>query len=66
MKNITELRENLSDNYELMKEGKMQVKLGKELANVAGKIINSLKVELEYNSMVDKKRKIDYLEKSKK
>jgi hypothetical protein len=62
MKNIVELRNSLSDNYTKMKAGKMGLNVGKELANTAGKIINSLKVELEYNSIMDIKKKIDYLD----
>lgn len=62
MQNITELRKSLSENYEAMKSGSMELKVGSELSNVAGKIINSLKIELEYNSKMDYKRKIDYLE----
>jgi hypothetical protein len=49
-----------------MKAGKMGLNVGKELANTAGKIINSLKVELEYNSMMDIKEEIDFLKKSPK
>jgi len=63
MQNITELRKSLADNYTKMKANKMGLNLGKELANSAGKIINSLKVELEYNQMMGKKDKIDFLEK---
>lgn len=63
MQNITELRTSLADNYENMKAKKMDLKMGKELANTAGKIINSLKVELEYNSMMDIKETIPFLEK---
>lgn len=66
MQNITDLRESLADNYTRMKAGKMNLALGKELANTAGKMINSLKVELEYNSMLDKKVAIDFLEQGKK
>ena len=62
MKNITELRANLADNYESMKAKTMDLKMGKELANTAGKIINSLKVELEYNSMMDIKKEIPFLQ----
>ena len=62
MQNIVELRNSLSDNYTKMKAGKMGLNVGKELANTAGKIINSLKIELEYNSMMDIKKKIDYLD----
>ena len=62
MQNITELRRSLAENYEQMKAKEMDIKLGKELANTAGKIINSIKVEMEYNQMFDKKKKIDFLE----
>jgi hypothetical protein len=61
MQNITELRASLADNYENMKARTMDLKMGKELANTAGKIINSLKVELEYNSMMDVKKEIPFL-----
>jgi hypothetical protein len=45
-----------------MKANKMGLNLGKELANTAGKIINSLKVELEYNHLMGIKTKIEFLE----
>ncbi len=64
MQNITELRTSLADNYIRMKAGKMTLGIGKELANTAGKIINSLKVELEYNSLLGIKEEIDFLKKS--
>jgi hypothetical protein len=64
MQNIEELRVSLLDNYEQMKTKKMDLKMGKELANTAGKIINSLKVELDYNSMIGEKKKIKFLQKS--
>lgn len=62
MQNITDLRNDLLDNYEQMKSKKMELKDGKELANTAGKILNSLKIELEYNTLVGNKNKIDFLE----
>jgi hypothetical protein len=62
MQNITELRKSLADNYTKMKAGKMGLNTGKELSNCAGKIINSIKVELEYNSMLGIKEKIPFLE----
>ena len=61
MQNITDLRKSLADNYTKMKGGKMELGTGKELANTAGKIISSLKVELEYNSMMGLKERIDFL-----
>jgi hypothetical protein len=66
MQNISELRTSLTDNYTKMKAGKMGLNVGKELANTAGKIINSLKVELEYNSMLNIKEEIEFLKKSTK
>jgi len=66
MENITDLRTSLADNYKKMKAGKMGLNVGKELANTAGKIINSLKVELEYNSMMDIKGEIEFLKKKDK
>lgn len=62
MRNITELRENLADNYDQLKSGKMEPKLAKELANTAGKILTSIKTELEYNRMVGRKKKIDFMQ----
>ena len=62
MQNITELRTSLADNYTKMKAGKMNIALGKELSNAAGKIVNSLKVELEYNHMMGIKQKISFME----
>jgi len=61
MQNITDLRKSLADNYEQMKAGKMEIKEGKELSNCAGKIIQSLKVELEYQTLLGTKKEIDFL-----
>ena len=61
MQNIKELRDSLSENYDMMKNKEMDLKVGKELANTAGKIISSLKIELEYYSMMGIKKDIDYL-----
>lgn len=62
MKNTTQLRNSLAENYDKMASGEMPLKQGKELANTAGKILNSLKVELEYNQYTDNKRTIEFLE----
>lgn len=62
MRNITELRQSLADNYEKMKANEMELKMGKELANTAGKIIGSLKVELEHNQLMGIKKDISFLE----
>lgn len=62
MQNITDLRNSLAENYELMVEKKMDLKQGKELANTAGKIIGTLKIELEYSILQGTKKKIAFLE----
>jgi hypothetical protein len=62
MQNITDLRASLADNYEKMKADEMELRTGKELANTAGKIIASLKVELEYNSIMGIKNTIEFLQ----
>jgi|TARA_R110000782_G_scaffold154293_1_gene246669 hypothetical protein len=61
MRNIKELRESLADNYESMKADEMELKKGKELSNTAGKIISSLKIELEYQSALGVKKEISFL-----
>jgi hypothetical protein len=62
MKNITELRTQLAQVFNDLRTGDVEVKTASELNNCAGKIINSLKVELEYNAMTDKNRKIKFLD----
>lgn len=60
--NITDLRISLSENYANMKAKKMTLEQGRELARTAGKILNSCKVELEYNQNLGIKKKIKFLE----
>lgn len=62
MQNITELRNSLIQNYELMKAKKISLKLGRELASTAGKILNSVRVELKYCEMTGQKPEIDFLD----
>lgn len=64
MKNIQDLRESLSENYVSLKTGKMAIPHAKELANVAGKMISSVKAEMEYNRMTGRqKTRIPFMEK---
>jgi hypothetical protein len=62
MQNIKDLRESLVDNYEKLKNNEMELKMAKELANTAGKVLNSLKVELEYQALTGNKKIIKFLE----
>lgn len=45
-----------------MEKGERPIKLGKELANTAGKIIGALTVKLSYNQFQENREKIDFLE----
>lgn len=64
MQNISELRKSLLENYEQIKDGSMDLKMGKELANTAGKVLTSVKLELEYNQYIGAKEEIDFLKKN--
>ena len=61
MKNITEMRQHLATLYEDLKCGAIEPKLASEMNNTAGKIINSLRVELDYAGLQKKKPSIDFL-----
>ena len=62
MQNIEQLRNSLSENYDKIKSKELDLKMGKELANTAGKILSSLKIQLEYNTWMSIKKQIPYLE----
>lgn len=62
IKNIKDLTEDLVKNYEKLSKGQITEKKAKEISNMAGKIINSAKVNLEYNSYMKLNRKIDFLD----
>lgn len=51
MKNITGVRAELSAVYAGLKDGSIDVKTAESMNNCAGKIISSLKVELEYYAL---------------
>lgn len=63
MKNVTELRTELAGLFEQLRAGAIDVKVASEMNNTAGKIINSIKVELEYNKLSKNSNKIEFLEK---
>ena len=46
--NITDLRDQLLDAFVLLKNDPKRVLQCKELANVAGKVINTVRVQIEY------------------
>ena len=51
MKNVTELREQLSQVFIELRSGTVKHSDASELANLAGKMINSAKVQLEYYAL---------------
>ena len=55
MKDIKELRDEQILVYEQLKQGKIGQSQAKELANVAGKIMGSAKLQMEYNKLVGSK-----------
>jgi hypothetical protein len=62
MKNIKELRSELSKVFMGLKDGSVSAAVATELNNTAGKMINSVKVELEYASLCKVKPNIAFLE----
>lgn len=61
IKNMTDLRRELCEVIETVKKDRRYVPQATEITNAAGKIINSLRVELDYyklakEAMPDKKR----------
>jgi hypothetical protein len=60
--NIKELRESLIDNYEKTKDKRMPLNLCKELTNSAGKIINSIQIELVQNQLMKDAKPISFLQ----
>lgn len=62
MQNVKELRDSLIENYKMLKSGTMPISMGKELANTAGKVLNSVKIELEYKHLTGSDKKIEFLD----
>ena len=62
MKNVNELREHLSQVFTDLKSGAIKHTDAGELANLAGKMINSAKVQIEYYALRKESPKIKFLE----
>lgn len=60
--NIKQLRDDLTRVYDNIENKKIGLNIAKEKANLAGKVINTIKVELEYQNLIGVKKKIDFLE----
>jgi len=65
MKDIEALRDELATMYDKVKANKVDADQAKMLTNVAGKIIGSLRVELEYAALNGEEPDIKFLKKRK-
>lgn len=63
MKNANKLREELSDVFNKLKSGEISRNDAAELANIAGKMINSARVQVEYFAIRKEIPDIKFLEK---
>jgi len=61
MKNVVELRDKLSEVFEGLTNGTVDNKTAAELANVAGKMINSAKAQLDYHALRGDEPSIKFL-----
>lgn len=62
MRNIEELRSSLCTLFEQIKAEEIDVKAASEMNNTAGKIIGTLKVQLDYAALRKDAPKIDFLD----
>ena len=60
-KNITELRNELLESFDQVKKDPRRLAQAGELANTAGKIIASVKMQLEYCLMLNEEPEIPFL-----
>ena len=65
VKNLHELGSDLLEVYALLRNGQIEPSTARSLAGVAGKVIDSLKVQIEYNSKKTTIDKIHLLENGK-
>ena len=61
MKNVVELRDELAKVFSDLSNGGIKAKDAAEMANVAGKMIDSAKVQLEYHALRRDTPKIKFL-----
>ena len=62
MKNCDELRQELALTFEKLKSGEIKPGEAAELANLAGKMISSAKVQVEYYAMRKEAPTIEFLQ----
>ena len=64
MKNAEELRDELAQTFAQLKAGEIKPSEAAELANIAGKMIGSAKVQVEYYALRKEQPRIEWLESS--
>ncbi len=62
MKNAEELRDELAQTFSQLKSGAIKPSEAAELANIAGKMIASAKVQVEYFALRKESPRIKFLE----
>ncbi len=65
MQNIVELRSKLIEVFNDIKTGEINHVQAKEMNNSAGKIINTLKTQIEYSSLRKERPSISFLDDKK-
>lgn len=65
MKTATQLRRDLSEIFDQLKSGQIELKQAAELSNIAGKMISSAKVQVEYYALTGEKPSIAFLNEEK-
>lgn len=63
-KNISELREELLDAYEMVKKDPRRANQVKEMTNAAGKILGTVKAEMEYSMIKGEEPDIPFMGKT--
>jgi len=62
---ITSLRNELLELFDNLRSGKIKPAMAKEINNTAGKVIGSVKVQLEYCKLAQIKPEIEFIKKGK-
>jgi len=60
-KTIKELRDEILEDRQALKSGQMELKIFAEMTNAAGKIINTVRSQLEYAKLRKEKPQIDFM-----
>ena len=63
MKNVTEMRAKLANVFAKLESGDIDPRVAKQMNNSAGKILYSIRVELEQASLRNEKPDVDWLKK---